>query len=606
MTDIERLKELAGLNELQTDSPFVDLDQAVNAALSYYNSGQSDGSVEEAVKYAAQEYQADYEALLAQTKFFLKHPEELKSEGVDEDDNNTNTYFVWGFPNKKGRYKITGITKDERGVYDIQMGKNGVWYDPNNNSGTLKFSSRSGQPLSAGMIYNAMNRKKENVGEDFDELPPPIPGLEGPWKMKNGRVVYYDPKEGEYYDRGKDMYLSQDEANDLHYGNMREEYDAFKEEFKSDWNSSEMAEADPYGGGMNAPPEGGVSDSSLSNAIEDAIEDAKRYDVSEFSTDPDDYEGQLEYIVDEIIGEHSGSEEIQVVDDWYQTMTQHLEPIIGPMLQAHMGMAEGDSPHPKGSKKYKDHMAAMHAGMGESNLNELEKAPKFAWFEPSKGPNNYPGVELRYLEINPKYDPTSTPSMMKDGPFYTPSFGWWKSIEDYHAGGESFSDKTKEEVESEHNLQWLDGRPSREEGMELLKVTNEGLGEDWRDKVTGAMQKDTDKLHDQAAEASARGDHELSNKLMRQRDKMLKKEREQGKYSLGNNPRFHPTTEDKELSRLQHLAGIEEGGGVGVLTAQNTTADVKKGTLKKQGAKFGFDITDMGIPPRISKDSGNK
>ena len=41
----------------------------------------------------------------------------------------------------------------------------------------------------------------------------------------------------------------------------------------------------------------------------------------------------------------------------------------------------------------------------------------------------------------------------------------------------------------------------------------------------------------------------------------------------------------------------------GTLTKQNTTADVKKGTLKKQGKKFGFDITNGGIPPQISKDS---
>lgn len=41
----------------------------------------------------------------------------------------------------------------------------------------------------------------------------------------------------------------------------------------------------------------------------------------------------------------------------------------------------------------------------------------------------------------------------------------------------------------------------------------------------------------------------------------------------------------------------------GTLTQQNTTADVKKGTLKKQGKKFGFNITDGGIPPQISKGS---
>jgi len=53
---------------------------------------------------------------------------------------------------------------------------------------------------------------------------PPIPskytnleseGLEGPFRMENGRIVYYDPKEGKYYDRDRDMYLTQEESDDL-------------------------------------------------------------------------------------------------------------------------------------------------------------------------------------------------------------------------------------------------------------------------------------------------------------------------------------------------------------------------------------------------------
>lgn len=42
-----------------------------------------------------------------------------------------------------------------------------------------------------------------------------LDGLEGPFKMKNGRVVYYDTKEGKYYDRRTDMYLSNPEADAL-------------------------------------------------------------------------------------------------------------------------------------------------------------------------------------------------------------------------------------------------------------------------------------------------------------------------------------------------------------------------------------------------------
>ena len=38
-----------------------------------------------------------------------------------------------------------------------------------------------------------------------------LEGLEGPFALRSGKVVYYDPKEGKYYDRDKDMYMSDDE-----------------------------------------------------------------------------------------------------------------------------------------------------------------------------------------------------------------------------------------------------------------------------------------------------------------------------------------------------------------------------------------------------------
>lgn len=44
-----------------------------------------------------------------------------------------------------------------------------------------------------------------------DELPPPIPGMEGPFRYKDGRILYYDPREGKYYDRGQDHYLEMNE-----------------------------------------------------------------------------------------------------------------------------------------------------------------------------------------------------------------------------------------------------------------------------------------------------------------------------------------------------------------------------------------------------------
>ncbi len=45
-----------------------------------------------------------------------------------------------------------------------------------------------------------------------------LPGLEGPFAYANGRVLYYDPKEGKYYDRDQDMYLDHEEALAIHNG----------------------------------------------------------------------------------------------------------------------------------------------------------------------------------------------------------------------------------------------------------------------------------------------------------------------------------------------------------------------------------------------------
>lgn len=40
----------------------------------------------------------------------------------------------------------------------------------------------------------------------------PIPGMEGPFQFKSGRVLYWHNAAGKYYDHGKDMYISDDVA----------------------------------------------------------------------------------------------------------------------------------------------------------------------------------------------------------------------------------------------------------------------------------------------------------------------------------------------------------------------------------------------------------
>jgi len=41
------------------------------------------------------------------------------------------------------------------------------------------------------------------------------PGLEGPFHYPNGRVLYYDPREGEYWDPRTDFYVPADEVCEL-------------------------------------------------------------------------------------------------------------------------------------------------------------------------------------------------------------------------------------------------------------------------------------------------------------------------------------------------------------------------------------------------------
>ena len=50
-------------------------------------------------------------------------------------------------------------------------------------------------------------------------------GLEGPFSTLSGKVVYYDPKEGKYYDPDTDMYISYEDFQKLDndYSDMKEE-----------------------------------------------------------------------------------------------------------------------------------------------------------------------------------------------------------------------------------------------------------------------------------------------------------------------------------------------------------------------------------------------
>jgi hypothetical protein len=63
---------------------------------------------------------------------------------------------------------------------------------------------------------------REFILEGYKVLPPiederyqKRQGLEGPFRTRSGKVVYYDPKEGKYYDPDSDFFLSHDEYEAL-------------------------------------------------------------------------------------------------------------------------------------------------------------------------------------------------------------------------------------------------------------------------------------------------------------------------------------------------------------------------------------------------------
>lgn len=74
--------------------------------------------------------------------------------------------------------------------------------------------------------YNAVMDNEPEMEESFNEgweTLKPIdkekyqerPGLEGPFQTRVGKVVYYDPREGAYYDPDTDMYMSYEEWKEL-------------------------------------------------------------------------------------------------------------------------------------------------------------------------------------------------------------------------------------------------------------------------------------------------------------------------------------------------------------------------------------------------------
>lgn len=78
----------------------------------------------------------------------------------------------------------------------------------------MKEALSGSKPISNKDFINQVFQKHAPVIPGIDpERYPPIKGLEGPFSYRNGMILYYDPKEGKYYDKDRDMYLDNSELN---------------------------------------------------------------------------------------------------------------------------------------------------------------------------------------------------------------------------------------------------------------------------------------------------------------------------------------------------------------------------------------------------------
>ena len=168
-------------------------------------------------------------------------------------------------------------------------------------------------------------------------------GLEGPIMTRSGKVVYYDNNEGKYYDPDTDIYLS---------------YDDYKMLDKKT-NEAEL------------PPH-------LSKMFgKDGSQVETRTDVMKQMRDIVDNKSAMNVTFGDgkqMVDMYTASVLVQIYDKVNDANKEKIVQRVGTiekfmkLMPKLFGMiGEGSSPHPKGSKKYKAHMAAKHA-----NMNEVE------------------------------------------------------------------------------------------------------------------------------------------------------------------------------------------------------------------------------------------
>lgn len=116
-----------------------------------------------------------------------------------------------------------GYHMDKKGMIRLGEGKTpqkdtATWLADVNSS--IKGSAKVQQSNTDAMKKAAKDKKKKKTNEGYT-ITPGIDrekytdlsgeGLEGPFQMKNGQVLYYDPKQGQYYNRDTDMFVDYDD-----------------------------------------------------------------------------------------------------------------------------------------------------------------------------------------------------------------------------------------------------------------------------------------------------------------------------------------------------------------------------------------------------------
>ncbi len=123
--------------------------------------------------------------------------------------------------------EVSNAVKDQLGNIDLSIRdwerrwKNKSAGNPNDMKAPQKIKDLKAQKAALMKKHN-VSEEIETVEEGWETMKPidtekyqERRGLEGPFQTRIGKVVYYDPKEGSYYDPDTDMYMSYEEWKEL-------------------------------------------------------------------------------------------------------------------------------------------------------------------------------------------------------------------------------------------------------------------------------------------------------------------------------------------------------------------------------------------------------